>query len=180
MGLASVVGCCILWDMNETHKRFILASQHYLFEVSGQAVVGYFPWRESVIVVEFDASRGDCVDPDYIRHNSSVRLKSVEEARRDWIWRERNTGDTHSLQWCRVLAIPNFPEIERHLRIVCIGLAVGFRDQEEARIGRQQQSATNTETFTTVLDRIIKQMKVENKTSPVIAEYPNYNYAMEA
>jgi hypothetical protein len=63
---------------------------------------------------------------------------------------------------------------------VCSGLAIGFRDQEEARIGRQQQSATNTETFTTVLDRIIKQMKVENKTSPVIQEYPNYNYPMEA
>jgi hypothetical protein len=166
--------------MNETHKPFILASQHYLFEVSGQAVVGYFPWRESVIVVEFDASRGDCVDPDYIRHNSSVRLKSVQEARRDWIWRERNTGDTHSLQWCRVLAIPNFSKIERHLKTVCVGLAIGFSDQEEEHIGRQQQSATNTENFTTVLDRIIKQMKVENKTSPVIAEYPNYNYAMEA
>jgi hypothetical protein len=167
--------------MNETHKPSILASQHYLYEVSGQAVVGYFPWRESVIVVEFDASRGasrgECVDPDYIRHNSSVRLKSVEEARRDWIWRERNTGDTHSLQWCRVLAIPNFHEIEGHLRIVCSGLAIGFRDQEEARTDPVDD---NTEKFTTVLDRIIKQMKVENKTSPVIQEYPNYNYPMEA
>jgi hypothetical protein len=54
---------------------------------------------------------------------------------------------------------------------------VQFRDSEAARTDPVDD---NTEKFTTVLDRIIKQMKVENKTSPVIQEYPNYNYPMEA
>jgi len=166
------MGCCILWDMNETHKPFILATQHYLYEVSGQAVVGYFPWRESVIVVFYDASRDDCLEN--IRDNSRVLSLSVEDARRNWIERESNT---RTVKWCRALSLENYAEIERHLRIVCIGLAVQFRDSEAARTDPVDD---NTEKFTTVLDRIIKQMKVENKTSPVIQEYPNYNYPMEA
>lgn len=166
--------------MNETHKPFILASQHYLFEVSGQAVAGYFPWRESVIVVVFDASRDDCLHLDNIRNNSQVRLLSVEAARRDWT--ERESGINCGFKWCRVLALENYYEMESRLKTICRGLAVGFRDMEEARIGcvGQDEAEAEPETFTTVIDRILKQMKIENKTSPVVQEYTNYNYPMEA
>lgn len=162
--------------MNETDKSFILASQHYLFEVSGEMVVGYFPWRESVIVVVFDASRDDCLHPDNFRNNSRVRLMSVEAARRDWT--ERESGSHGAFKWCRVLALENYYDIESRLKTICRGLAVGFRDTEEARIGTVAQG--EAETFTTVMDRILKQMKIENKTSPVVQEYTNYNYPLEA
>lgn len=161
--------------MNETDKSFIFASQHYLFEVSGEIVVGYFRWRESVIVVVFDARDPDCLHPDNIRSSSRVRLMSVEAARRDWADRESNTD---TIKWCRVLALENYREIESRLKTICRGLAIGFRDSEEARIGTVAQG--EAETFTTVINRILKQMKIENKTSPVLQEYTNYNYPMEA
>ena len=166
--------------MNETHNPFFLASQHYLFEVSGQVVVGYFPWRESVIVVVFDAASCGYLDADRITNSSHVCLLSVEAARQDWMKRE--SGSIGALSWCRVLAFENHSEFEIRLKSICRGLAIQFRDKEEARriAVVQDEAEAEPETLTTMIDRILKQMKIENKTSPVVQEYTNYNYPMEA
>jgi hypothetical protein len=135
--------------------------QHYLSRHGGSWLFGYFPWNGKVIVVGFDGSRPDSLQR--ISENSVCDLLTVEEARRHW--KER-------LDWDYTAVDPK-NWISLTYRITVHGIAFRFAVKHETQ-------ETNTETFTTVLDRIVKQMKAENKISPVIAEYTNYNYAMEA
>jgi len=135
--------------------------QHYLSRHGGQWVWGYFPWNGSVIVVGFDGSRPDSLQ--YIKENSVCDLLTVDAARRHW---------NERLEW-EYSAVDPKDWAALTYRITVHGIAFRFAIKHETQ-------ETNTETFTTVLDRIIKQMKAENKISPVISEYTNYNYAMEA
>jgi hypothetical protein len=136
-------------------------TQHYLHRHDGQWVFGYFPWNGKVIVVGFDGSRPDALER--VKENSVCDLLTVEEARRHW---------SERIVWSYSVVEPKDWAALTH-RITVHGIAFVF-------VNKYETQETNTETFTTVLDRIVKQMKVENKTSPVIAEYTNYNYAMEA
>ena len=86
-------------------------------------------------------------------------LLTVDAARRHW---------NERLEW-EYSAVDPKDWAALTYRITVHGIAFRFAIKHETQ-----------ETFTTVLDRIIKQMKAENKISPVISEYTNYNYAMEA
>ena len=107
--------------------KTVLSKQFYLYESSGQFAVGYFPWRDSVIVVVFDASHTDSFER--IPENSSVNLHSVEQARRDW--EDRANGKKN---WSYAFSVVDDPVLEARLRVVLYGLAIQFRNKEEQHI----------------------------------------------
>lgn len=156
--------------MNHPFDPFVIRSQHYLFESSGQAVVGYFQWRGSVIVVRFDASHDDSFD-DINRH-TNIRLLSVELARQDW--NERVQRKT-TFEW--VTSLVGGDALEKRLKNISWALAIQFRDKEEEHI----KSVMHDKGINKSINQIIADMKVQNKTVQDPHEYKyDTQYALEA
>ena len=149
-------------SMNEWNE--IISKQFYLYSRCGTVCVGFFPWRDMVIMVILD---GGCTGwALHIEENSRVELLTKSAARDEWDqWvNERNytTNDTGTGM----------------LRTSCHGLAIRWRNQKEQADHVCEERTKNMETFTTMLNKIVKQLNAENPTT--ITEYTNYNYAMEA
>ena len=149
-------------SMNEWNE--IISKQFYLYSRCGTVCVGFFPWRDMVIMVILD---GGCTGwALHIEENSRVELLTKSAARDEWDqWvNERNytTNDTGT----------------GILRTSCHGLAIRWRNQKKQADHVCEERTKNTETFTTMLNKIVKQLNAENPTT--ITEYTNYNYAMEA
>ena len=156
--------------MNHPFDPFVIRSQHYLFESSGQAVVGYFLWRGEMIVVRFDASHDDSFD-DIDRH-SNIRLLSVELARQDW--NERVQRKT-TFEW--VTSLVGGDALEKRLKNISFAVAVKFRDEEEEHIKSMMQDNGINKS----INQIIADMKVQNKTVQDPHEYKyDTQYALEA
>lgn len=156
--------------MNHPFDEFIIRSHHYLFESSGQAVVGYFQWRGSVIVVRFDASHDDSFD-DINRH-SNIRLLSVELARQDW--NERVQRKT-TFEW--VTSLAGGDALEKRLKNISWGLAIQFRDKEEEHI----KSVMQDKGINKSINQIINDLTMHIKTVQDPHEYEhNTQYALEA
>lgn len=156
--------------MNHPFDPFVIRSQHYLFESSGQAVVGYFLWRGEMIVVRFDASHDDSFD-DINRH-TNIRLLSVELARQDW--NERVQRKT-TFEW--VTTLVGGDALEKRLKNISFAVAVKFRDEEEEHIKSMMQDNGINKS----INQIIADMKVQNKTVQDPHEYKyDTQYALEA
>lgn len=156
--------------MNHPFDPFVIRSQHYLFESSGQAVVGYFLWRGEMIVVRFDASHDDSFD-DIDRH-SNIRLLSVELARQDW--NERVQRKT-TFEW--VTSLPGGDALEKRLKNISWGLAIQFRDKEEEHI----KSVMQDKGINKSINQIINDLTMHIKTVQDPHEYEHdTQYALEA
>ena len=156
--------------MNHPFDPFVIRSQHYLFESSGQAVVGYFLWRGEMIVVRFDASHDDSFD-DINRH-TNIRLLSVELARQDW--NERVQRKT-TFEW--VTTLVGGDALEKRLKNISFALAVQFRDKEEEHI----KSVMQDKGINKSINQIIADMNIQNKTVQDPHEYKyDTQYALEA
>jgi len=132
--------------------------------------VGYFPWRGSVIVVKYDASRDDHLEN--IEFHSAVMLLSVQLARKDW------NGLVHikkTFEW-----VPSHAgglAVENKLKNIVFSLAIKFRNKEEARIAEIEEENNNT-----MIRRMIGELKTQNKmhTTQKNSYDSNTQYALEA
>ena len=162
--------CGILQSMNTAPNTTHLSEQYFLFESSGQAVVGYFPWRGSVIVVKYDASRDDSLEN--IEFHSAVMLLSVQLARKDW------NGLVHikkTFEWVPSLA--GGLAVENKLKNIVFALAIKFRNKEEARIAEIEEENNDT---TSVWYQKWKKHLIAHTESQEINYEDNTQYALEA
>lgn len=106
-----------------------LKKQHYLFDLGGDVVIGYYLWRGSVIVATYDSTMG--TELDTIDSHSRVRLMSLEEAREDWI--KRTKGDTFITF---VPALADNSERESLLKSICRVVAMRYYNKQEESIKR--------------------------------------------
>jgi hypothetical protein len=151
----------------QTHgfKPFILHAQHYLFESSGQAAVGYYPWRGHVIVVMFDAIRDDSFTD--FEANSNTRLLTVEAARQDWSDR---VNRKKTFNW--VPALAGGADVEERLKRACFAVAIRFRDGEEEYLKTLKD-----------INTIMTEHSLSAKTKASVltqTHTPNTQYALEA
>lgn len=118
--------------MNETYLGHVngytvLKKQHYLFDLGGDVVIGYYLWRGSVIVATYDSTCG--MEMDSLDSHSRVRLLSLEEAREDWTKRTR--GDS------LIVFVPTLTgksEREAVLKSICEVVAMRYYNMQEASI----------------------------------------------
>lgn len=156
--------------MNHPFDPFVIRSQHYLFESAGWWVVGYFPWRGSVIVVQYDASRED--SSENIEGNSSIRLLSLELARQDW---NERVQSKKTFKW--VTSLAGGDALEKRLKNISWGLAIQFRDKEEEHI----KSVMQDKGINKSINQIINDLTMHIKTVQDPHEYKyDTQYALEA
>ena len=157
--------------MNESSPNphnSLLLKQHYLFTKDGSIGVGYFPYRDNMIVVLFDGSHSNSFED--IKNFSNTRIVSEDFARRDWNARVEN--ETTPFVNCVILS-----EKEVRIRAILFGLAVRCRDYEEARIAEIEEE--NNET-TSVWYQKWKKHLIAHTESQEINYEDNTQYALEA
>ena len=165
--------------MNESSlnpHNSLLLKQHYLFNKSGDIGVGYFPYRDKMIVVLFDGSYSDSFTD--IKNFSTVRVMSEDFARRDW-----NARVEDERLHCQFVKRETLSEKEIRIRAVLFGLAVRCRDYEEGKAEAKADSVYDThEDFNTMIKKIIGELKTQNKMHTAKNSYYEHNtqYAMEA
>ena len=164
--------------MNESSPNphnSLLLKQHYLFTKDGSIGVGYFPYRDNMIVVLFDGSHSNSFED--IKNFSNTRIVSEDFARRDWNARVEN--ETTPFVNRVILS-----EKEVRIRAILFGLAVRCRDYEEGKAEAKADSVHDThEDFNTIMNRIIGELKTQNKmhTTQKNSYYEsNTQYALEA
>ena len=163
--------------MNESSlnpHNSLLLKQYYLFNKSGDIGVGYFPYRDKMIVVLFDGSYSNSFTD--IKNFSNTRVMSEDFARRDWNARVEN--ETTPFVNRVILS-----EKEVRIRAILFGLAVRCRDYEEGKAEAKADSVHDThEDLKTMIKRIIGELKTQNKmhTTQKNSYDSNTQYALEA
>lgn len=163
--------------MNESSlnpRNSLLLKQYYLFTKDGSIGVGYFPYRDNMIVVLFDGSYSNSFED--IKNFSNTRVVSEDFARRDWNARVEN--ETTPFVNRVILS-----EKEVRIRAILFGLAVRCRDYEEGKAEAKDDSVHDThEDFNTIMKRIIGELKTQNKmhTTQKNSYDSNTQYALEA
>ena len=145
--------------MNESSlnpHNSLLLKQYYLFNKSGDIGVGYFPYRDKMIVVLFDGSHSNSFAD--IKNFSNTRIVSEDFARRDW-----NARVEDERLHCQFVNRLLLSEKEVRIRAILFGLAVRCREYEEVR-------------------RMIGELKTQNKmhTTQKNSYDSNTQYALEA
>lgn len=166
--------------MNESSlnpHNSLLLKQYYLFNKNGDIGVGYFPYRDKVIVVLFDGSYSNSFED--IKNFSNTRVMCQDFARRDW-----NARVDDDRLHCQFVKRETLTEKETRIRAVLFGLAVRCRDYEEANAEAEADSVYDThEEFNTMIKKIIGELKTQNKmhTTQKSSYYEsNTQYALEA
>lgn len=166
--------------MNESSlnpHNSLLLKQHYLFNKSGDIGVGYFPYRDKMIVVLFDGSHSTSFTD--IKNFSNTRIVEQDFARRDW-----NARVEDERLHCQFVKRETLTEKEIRIRAVLFGLAVRCRDYEEGKAEAEADTVYDThEDFTTMIKKIIGELKTQNKmhTTQKSSYYEsNTQYALEA
>ena len=157
--------------MNESSPNphnSLLLKQHYLFTKDGSIGVGYFPYRDNMIVVLFDGSHSNSFED--IKNFSNTRIVSEDFARRDWNARVEN--ETTPFVNRVILS-----EKEVRIRAILFGLAVRCRDYEEARIAEIEEENNDT---TSVWYQKWKKHLIAHTESQEINYEDNTQYALEA
>ena len=157
--------------MNESFlnpHNSLLLKQHYLFTKDGSIGVGYFPYRDNMIVVLFDGSHSNSFED--IKNFSNTRIVSEDFARRDWNARVEN--ETTPFVNRVILS-----EKEVRIRTILFGLAVRCRDYEEARIAEIEEENNDT---TSVWYQKWKKHLIAHTESQEINYEDNTQYALEA
>lgn len=118
--------------MNEIDLGYVcgvtaLKKQHYLFDLGGDVVIGYYLWRGSVIVATYDSTSGLTIDT--IDSHSRVRVLSLEEARQDWI---KRTSSQSLITF--VPALVGDSQREALLKSICRVAAMRYYNNQEASI----------------------------------------------
>lgn len=163
--------------MNESSlnpRNSLLLKQYYLFTKDGSIGVGYFPYRDNMIVVLFDGSHSNSFED--IKNFSNTRIVSEDFARRDWNARVEN--ETTPFVNRAILS-----EKEVRIRAILFGLAVRCRDYEEGKAEAKADGVTDThEDFNTIMKSIIGELKTQNKmhTTQKNSYDSNTQYALEA
>lgn len=164
--------------MNESSlnpHNSLLLKQYYLFTKDGSIGVGYFPYRDKMIVVLFDGSYSNSFED--IKNFSKTSVMSEDFARRDWNARVDN--ETTPFVNRVILS-----EKEIRIRAILFGLAVRCRDYEEGKAEAEADSVYDThEDFNTMIKKIIGELKTQNKmhTTQKNSYYEsNTQYALEA
>jgi len=165
--------------MNESSlnpHNSLLLKQHYLFNKNGDIGVGYFPYRDKMIVVLFDGSYPNSFED--IKNFSNTRVMSEDFARRDW-----NARVEDERLHCQFVNRLILSEKEVRIRAILFGLAVRCRDYEEGKAEAKADSVYDThEDFNTMIKRIIGELKTQNKmhTTQKNSYDNNTQYALEA
>ena len=164
--------------MNESSlnpHNSLLLKQHYLFNKSGDIGVGYFPYRDKMIVVLFDGSHSTSFTD--IKNFSNTRIVEQDFARRDW-----NARVEDERLHCQFVKRETLTEKETRIRAVLFGLAVRCRDYEEGKAEAEADSVYDThEDFNTMIKKIIGELKTQNKMHIEKSPYEyNTQYALEA
>lgn len=149
--------------MNETYGSTPFIAHHYLFESSGQAAAGYYPWRGHVIVVKFDAIRDNSYTD--LEANSNTRLMTVEAARQDW---SDCVNRKKTFTW--IPALSGGADVEERLKRACFAVAIRFRD------GQEEYLKTLADVNAIMTNDILS---AKTKAS-VLTQTPNTQYALEA
>lgn len=163
--------------MNESSlnpHNSLLLKQYYLFTKDGSIGVGYFPYRDKVIVVLFDGSYSNSFED--IKNFSNTRVMCQDFARRDWNARVDN--ETTPFVNRVILS-----EKEVRIRAILFGLAVRCRDYEEGKAEAEADSVYDThEDFNTMIKKIIGELKTHNRmhTTQKNSYDSNTQYALEA
>lgn len=158
--------------MNESSlnsNNSLLLKQYYLFNKNGNIGVGYFPYRDKVIVVLFDGSYSNSFTD--IKNFSNTRIVEQDFARRDW-----NARVEDERLHCRFVNRVLLSEKEIRIRAVLFGLAVRCRDYEE---GKATAAHDTTEDFPTTVKRLVGELREQNKMHKS-NHYENTQYALEA
>jgi len=160
----------LLYTLSMNVWNEILSKQFYLYSQCSTVCVGFFPWRDMVIMVILD---GGCTGwALHIEENSRVELLTESAARDEWNqWvNERNyiTNDTGTGM----------------LRTSCYGLAVRWRNKQEDYARGSTLADAGRLDHNLDLNKMVREfcekMITVNKTVSQDTKYPNYNYAMEA
>ena len=148
----------------------LLLKQYYLFNKSGDIGVGYFPYRDKMIVVLFDGSHSNSFTD--IKNFSNTRIVSEDFARRDW-----NARVEDERLHCQFVNRLLLSEKEVRIRAILFGLAVRCRDYEEARIAEIEEENNDT---TSVWYQKWKKHLIAHTESQEINYEDNTQYALEA
>lgn len=158
--------------MNESSlnpHNSLLLKQHYLFNKKGDIGVGYFSYRDKIIVVLFDGSHPNSFED--IKNFSNTRVVEQDFARRDW-----NARVEDERLHCQFVNRQILTEKEIRIRAVLFGLAVRCRDYEE---GKVTACYDTNEDFPTALKRLVEELREQNKMHKS-SHHNNTLYALEA
>ena len=146
-------------SMNEWNQ--ILSKQFFLYSRCGTVCVGFFPWRNMVIMVILDAGCHEWAL--HIDENSRVELFTEPTARckwKEWVEKHNYTTDHTGTGT---------------LRTSCYGLAVRWRNEQEGSSEWDHDTQLNE-----LLEKVRKQMIAYKTVTQSYTEYTNYNYPLEA